>query len=100
MVAAGPFAPVPAGQCSCYPLESAEDNVTGDTYAIADDYARLWPHDDVAQLVSRSGRPAETLANVVALVQNKFATDVCSVYVLEADRANLILAATVGLRAE
>jgi starch phosphorylase len=54
----------------------------------------------VTQLVSRSGHPAETLANVVDLVQRRFATDVCSVYVLEADRANLVLAATVGLRAE
>jgi starch phosphorylase len=61
---------------------------------------RLWSHEEVTQLVSRSGHPAETLANVVDLVQRRFATDVCSVYVLEADRANLVLAATVGLRAE
>jgi glycogen phosphorylase len=75
--------------------------VIGDPYAIADDYhARLWPHEEVADLVSRSGHPSETLANVVDLVQRRFATDVCSVYVLEADRANLVLAATVGLRAE
>ena len=72
--------------------------MTVDTYAIADD--RLWPHEEVLQLMSREGRPAETLANVVSLVQKKFATDVCSVYVLEADRANLVLAATVGLRAD
>ena len=64
--------------------------MTVDTYAIADD--RLWPHEEVLQLMSREGRPAETLANVVSLVQKKFATDVCSVYVLEADRANLVLA--------
>jgi signal transduction protein with GAF and PtsI domain len=74
--------------------------VTGDSYALADDYARLWPHEEVSQLVSRHGRPSETLANVVGLVQRRFATDVCSIYVLEADRANLVLAATVGLRAE
>ena len=72
----------------------------GDTFTIADDINRLWPHEDVSQLVSHSGRPAETLANVVNLVQQRFATDVCSLYLLEADRSNLVLAATVGLRAE
>ena len=67
---------------------------------ITDDIDRLWSHDDVVQLVAGSGRPAETLANVVNLVQERFATDVCSLYLLEADRSNLVLAATVGLRAE
>jgi starch phosphorylase len=75
--------------------------VTPDTHALADEQlSRLWSHEEIAQLVSRSGHPAETLANVVDLVQRRFATDVCSVYVLEADRATLVLAATVGLRAE
>jgi glycogen phosphorylase len=74
--------------------------MTGDTYALADEDHRLWPHEEVSQLVSHTGHPSETLANVVNLVQRRFTTDVCSVYVLEADRANLVLAATVGLRAE
>ncbi len=75
--------------------------MTPHTYTLADEHvARLWPHEELAHLVSRSGRPAETLANIVGLVQRTFATDVCSVYLLEADRATLVLAATVGLRAE
>ena len=36
--------------------------------------------------------------NVVALIANRFQTDVCSAYLLEPDRANLVLAATLGLR--
>ncbi len=58
----------------------------------------LWTLEEISRLVSHSGNPAETLANIVQLIQRRFATDVCSVYLLEADRANLVLAATVGLR--
>jgi starch phosphorylase len=36
--------------------------------------------------------------NVVALIAKRFHSDVCSAYLLEPDRANLVLAATVGLR--
>jgi GAF domain-containing protein len=36
----------------------------------------------------------------VRLIQRRFATDVCSVYLLEPDRTNLVLAATIGLRPE
>ncbi len=36
------------------------------------------------------------LMNVVALIATRFKTDVCSAYLLEPDRANLILAATLG----
>ena len=32
--------------------------------------------------------------NVVALIARRFQTDVCSAYLLEPDRANLVLAAT------
>jgi starch phosphorylase len=38
--------------------------------------------------------------HVVALIAKRVKTDVCSVYLLEPDRANLVLAATVGLRPE
>src|SRR5246127_5471198 len=38
--------------------------------------------------------------NVVGLIAKRFRTDVCSAYLLEPDRANLVLAATVGLRKE
>ncbi|MEQ9379774.1 MAG: alpha-glucan family phosphorylase, partial [Pirellulales bacterium] len=43
-------------------------------------------------------KPDETLDNIVCLVANRFETDVCSVYLLQPDRANLVLAATVGLQ--
>jgi starch phosphorylase len=38
--------------------------------------------------------------NVVELISRRFGTDVCSAYLLEADRAHLVLAATRGLRKE
>ena len=49
-------------------------------------------------LTSDSGDAAETLNNIVTLIQERCATDVCSVYLLETDRSVLVLAATVGLR--
>jgi glycogen phosphorylase len=58
----------------------------------------LWTLEELGELVSRSGNPSETLTNIVHLIQRRFATDVCSVYLLEPDRANLVLAATIGLR--
>jgi glycogen phosphorylase len=54
--------------------------------------------EEIANLALEGGKPAETLMNVVALIAKRFETDVCSVYLLEPDRANLVLAATVGLR--
>src|SRR5262249_52471520 len=42
----------------------------------------------------------KTLDNIVELIQRRFQTDVCSVYLLEPDRASLVLAATVGLRGD
>jgi len=56
--------------------------------------------DDTANLATGGGKSAETLMNVVALLAKRFQTDVCSAYLLEPDRANLVLAATVGLRRE
>src|SRR3982074_311158 len=60
----------------------------------------LWTLEDIGRLISESGDASETLTNVVHLIQQRFGTDVCSVYLLEPDRANLALAATIGLRAE
>jgi starch phosphorylase len=60
----------------------------------------LWTLEEISRVVSHSGNPAETLNNVVRLIQQRFKTDVCSVYLLEPDRSNLVLAATVGLRPE
>src|SRR5581483_3324236 len=54
--------------------------------------------EEIGQLAAEGGKPAETLMNVVALIARRFRTDVCSAYLLEPDRANLVLAATVGLR--
>jgi starch phosphorylase len=54
--------------------------------------------EELANLAKEEGKPAETLMNVVALIARRFETDVCSAYLLEPDRANLVLAATVGLR--
>src|SRR6202011_3457934 len=54
--------------------------------------------DEIGNLTAESGKPAETLMNVVALIARRFHTDVCSAYLLEPDRANLVLAATLGLR--
>ena len=54
--------------------------------------------DEIRNLAKDSGKPAETLMNLVALIAGRFKTDVCSVYLLEPDRANLVLAATLGLR--
>src|ERR1700678_737386 len=56
--------------------------------------------EEIGNLAAVGGKPAETLMNVVALIAKRFKTDVCSAYLLEPDRANLILAATLGLRRE
>src|SRR5579872_5994078 len=58
------------------------------------------PLEEIANLAAEGGQPAETLMNVVALIAKRFQTDVCSAYLLEPDRANLVLAATIGLRRE
>src|SRR5438477_11011045 len=54
--------------------------------------------EEIGNLAREAGKPAETLMNVVALIASRFQTDVCSVYLLEPDRATLVLAASVGLR--
>jgi starch phosphorylase len=59
-------------------------------------YVLEW--DEIANLTADPGKPADTLMNVVALIARRFGTDVCSAYLLEPDRANLVLAATLGLR--
>src|SRR5881296_2412649 len=54
--------------------------------------------EEIGNLAREAGKPAETLMNVVALIASRFQTDVCSAYLLEPDRATLVLAATLGLR--
>jgi phosphotransferase system enzyme I (PtsP) len=56
--------------------------------------------EEISQLVSHSHDPGETLANIVRLIQGRFHTAVCSVYVLEPERGELVLGATVGLKPE
>jgi len=53
--------------------------------------------EEIANLTEEGGKPADTLLNVVALIASRFRTDVCSAYLLEPDRSNLVLAATLGL---
>ena len=69
---------------------SQTTNVRDDTYVLTE--------DEIHNLAKDAGKPAETLTNLVALIAGRFKTDVCSVYLLEPDRANLVLAATLGLR--
>src|SRR5271170_1487075 len=54
--------------------------------------------EEIGHLAAEGGKPAETLMNVVALIARRFQTDVCSAYLLEPDRASLVLAASLGLR--
>ena len=54
--------------------------------------------EEIGSLAEEEGKPAETLMKVVALIAARFHTDVCSAYLLEPDRSNLVLAATVGLQ--
>ena len=60
----------------------------------------LWTLEEINRLISERGNASETLTNVVNFIRARFGTDVCSVYLLEPDRANLVLAATIGLRPE
>jgi starch phosphorylase len=53
--------------------------------------------DEITRLAESDGKPADTLMNLVALIAARFSTDVCSAYLLEPDRSNLVMAATVGL---
>lgn len=56
--------------------------------------------EEISSLIAHSHDPAETLANVVALVRNRFNVAVCSVYLYDPGRRELVLSATVGLRPE
>jgi starch phosphorylase len=62
------------------------------------DMRRVLTAEEIGKLMEENGKPAETLMHVVELISRHCKTDVCSAYLLEPDRANLVLAATVGLR--
>src|SRR5262245_42900444 len=55
---------------------------------------------EIPQLVVHSHDAAETLSNIVHLIQGRFQTAVCSVYCLEPETGELVLGATVGLQPE
>src|SRR5919204_3699107 len=56
--------------------------------------------EEISRLVSHSHHPGETLTNIVHLIRGRFHTDVCSVYLLEPERGELVLGATLGLKPE
>src|ERR1022692_5031199 len=63
----------------------------------ATEASRVLTREEITNLTEEEGKPADTLMNVVALIAARFRTDVCSAYLLEPDRSNLVLAATLGL---
>ena len=56
--------------------------------------------EELAALSSRDSDPAKILEELVRLIQSRLDVDVCSVYLLEPDRATLVLGATVGLNGD
>jgi starch phosphorylase len=77
-----------------------EEHIAMSQPASALDASYVLTLEEIGALAGESGKPAETLMNVVALIARRFRTDVCSAYLLEPDRANLVLAATLGLRSQ
>src|SRR5215475_7686739 len=65
-----------------------------------DDRSLLLTLEESSRLVSHSHDPHETLTNIVRLIRDRFQTAVCSVYLFEPGRRELVLGATVGLKAE
>src|ERR1035438_8460300 len=63
----------------------------------ATDASHVLTMEEITNLTEEGGKAADTLMNVVALIATRFRTDVCSAYLLEPDRSNLVLAATLGL---
>ena len=60
--------------------------------------SRVLTTEEISALANNGGKPAETLMNVCALIARRAQVDVCCVYLLEPDRINLVLAASLGLR--
>src|SRR5262245_53896347 len=65
-----------------------------------DERSLLLTLEESSRLVAHSHDPHETLTNIVRLIQERFHTAVCSVYLLEPERQELVLGATVGLKPE
>ncbi|MFM7538128.1 MAG: putative PEP-binding protein [Planctomycetota bacterium] len=64
------------------------------------DHDLLLTLEDVSQLVSHSHNRQETFQNICELMQRRFRTAVCSIYIAHPQREELVLAATVGLNPE
>jgi len=73
----------------CNVNESSADSGTGSVML-----------EEIGRLVAVGGNAPERLNDVVQVIQRGFGVDVCSLYLLESDRSNLVLAATVGLKPE
>ena len=73
------------------------DTVQSETILDDRNGAKVATTDDIRRLVAKQRDPAKTLAAIVQSLRTRFRTDVCSVYLLKPDRAQLVLAATVGL---
>ena len=81
------------------PLDSDRDSIQEiSTFAGSRADSDVLTLEEISTLAAEGGNPAETLMNVVALIAKRFGADVCSAYLLEPDRANLVLAATIGLQ--
>ena len=53
--------------------------------------------EEITELAARDREFGKLVTDVVCLIGNRFQTDVCSLYILEADGEHIGLAATVGL---
>ncbi len=67
------------------------------SYETSTEMNQVLTRQEISSLTQEGGKPIDTLMNVVALIATRFRTDVCSAYLLEPDRSNLVLAATLGL---
>jgi glycogen phosphorylase len=67
------------------------------SYETSSEMNQVLTLEEITSLTEEGGKPIDTLMNVVALIATRFRTDVCSAYLLEPDRSNLVLAATLGL---
>ncbi len=67
------------------------------SYETSTEMNQVLTREEISSLTQEGGKPVDTLMNVVALIATRFRTDVCSAYLLEPDRSNLVLAATLGL---
>ncbi len=76
------------------PIDSTENEVLNTEASL------LLALEEISHLVSQAQAPVATLNQIVGLIQHRFSTDVCSVYLLTPDRMNLELAATIGLSPE